>query len=237
VNLIHRSIAKRLVLLTSILTLLLFLYPIEYRSTRIATLAGLLATFAGTLILSWKLKPLRIALLTIGIIPLLALCLPARPHNPPALRAEYIRLLCTFENTRYIWGGESYLGIDCSGLVRKPLVLAHLTHGLRTLNGGLVREAVVLWWHDASALALRDGYRNWTVELSRAATLNSADHSPLQPGDLAVTADGIHILAYLGSNTWIEADPNLNRVVRITTPSENAWFNVPVILMRWRTLM
>lgn len=57
------------------------------------------------------------------------------------------------------------------------------------------------------------------------------------PGDMAVTSSGVHVLAYLGERTWIEADPNElqgNRVIRVKTPTRNAWFNMPVHIMRWR---
>jgi hypothetical protein len=48
---------------------------------------------------------------------------------------------------------------------------------------------------------------------------------------------GVHILAYLGDNHWIEADPTAHKVLIVQVPeSNNAWFNVPVRIVRWRTL-
>ena len=62
------------------------------------------------------------------------------------------------------------------------------------------------------------------------------EESLLIPGDLAVTEDGVHVLAYLGGSEWIEADPQLNGVVRLSAPSENPWFGVEVRVVRWRVL-
>ena len=234
-------ITKRFLLLASIVTLLLLIYHVEYRSTRIATLAGLFVTYGCLLILSWKIKPLRIILISTGIVPIIAFCLPAR--NPDPSPSATVTSSSSAPSIALAIFGEvnptsALIAPDSSSnRSLKPLIFANLAHGLRNLDGQSIRTAYSLWWHDASALALRDRYRSWTVEIGRAAALNTADHSPLQPGDLAVTSDGLHILAYLGNDTWIEADPNFDRVIHVTVPTENPWFNVPVILMRWRTLM
>ena len=35
----------------------------------------------------------------------------------------------------YYWGGENKIGIDCSGLIRKSLIVANYKRGLLTLHG------------------------------------------------------------------------------------------------------
>ena len=103
-----------------------------------------------------------------------------------------------------------------------------------TLNGGEVRKAAEMWWHDSSARALRDGYRGWTTNVISAESINSLDHSVLRPGDIAVTANGVHVLAYTGDNVWIEADPGAGKVIKVAAPSEdNSWLKVPVQVLRW----
>ena len=68
-------------------------------------------------------------------------------------------------------------------------------------------------------------------------SLNSLVDPRLAPGDLAVTRSGIHILAYAGGQTWIEADPGVNRVISISAPAnENGWFESPMRIVRWRVL-
>ena len=93
---------------------------------------------------------------------------------------------------------------------------------------------LIFWSHDSSALALRNGYSGWTTELFRADSIAAADHSKLHAGDLAVTDDGIHVMAYLGSYTWIEADPDAHKVIEVGLPTDNQWFRTPVVFVRWR---
>jgi hypothetical protein len=95
---------------------------------------------------------------------------------------------------------------------------------------------MTLWWHDSSAMALRDGYRGWTAELFRGDTVTGADASRLRAGDLAVTADGVHVMAYLGSQTWIEADPDAHKVIEVVLPTDNQWFKTPAVFVRWKWL-
>jgi hypothetical protein len=67
--------------------------------------------------------------------------------------------------------------------------------------------------------------------------INSIDSSKLLPGDLAATADGVHILAYIGDKKWIEADPTERKVIVVATPERiNYWFGVPVYILRWQQL-
>jgi len=105
---------------------------------------------------------------------------------------------------------------------------------IRALNPALLRSAVSLWWHDRSAKALRDGYRQETRFLFRARSVNELDHDQLLPGDLAVTSTGIHVLAYLGDNTWCQADPGAREVVTLRAPNDGTgWYREPVHILRW----
>jgi hypothetical protein len=83
-------------------------------------------------------------------------------------------------------------------------------------------------------MALRDGYGAWTTELFRQDSISGTDHSKLGKGDMAVTADGVHILAYLGDQTWIQADPDSHKVVEVVLPTDIHWFEAPVVFVRWR---
>ncbi len=94
-----------------------------------------------------------------------------------------------------------------------------------------------MWWFDLSALSLRDGARGWKQRLFRSPDINAIDSAKLLAGDLAVTIDGQHILAYVGTNRWIEADPGDLKVIAVTVPNrDNFWFQVPVYILRWKQL-
>lgn len=109
--------------------------------------------------------------------------------------------------------------------------------GIRTFNPGLVREAIWLWWHDATARTLGEGTGPTAATGGAVNQINLLDHDTIQPGDLAVTESGVHVLAYLGDHTWIEADPALEKVVTARAPSrDNAWLSTPVKIVRWKML-
>lgn len=212
------------------------LYPVAYRLTRLLTLFLAVIVWGGALYL-FRLRR-RFCLIWCVAPCLLAffLVLPGRKIEQAKLREEYVQALIKYEGSKYVWGGENKLGIDCSGLVRKGLINASFKEGFATLNPRLVRAGFNLWWYDASAEALRDEYRGQTRQLFRANSIRSIAIDKIQPGDFAVTSDGIHTLAYLGDGTWVEADPALHKVVQLKPDSDSQWLNVPVQLLRWRQL-
>jgi cell wall-associated NlpC family hydrolase len=174
--------------------------------------------------------------LTLAGFAFLVGVLPGRTTDAAKLRARYVRSLSSYEGTRYVWGGENLLGIDCSGLVRRGLINASFTEGIVTANPGLIREAFALRWFDCSANALRQEYRHQTRRTLSVRSIRQLDHTKLQPGDFAITADGVHALAYLGNEVWIEADPAVGRVIKLRASEDSPWLNQQVEVMRWRVL-
>ncbi len=214
--------------------------PVRDGPTRLLLVATAAALWAGA---GFLLRRHRWPRAACAAIPLAAggfFLLPARAPEPASLRQAYVAALRSYIGTPFVWGGETRRGVDCSGLVRVALVDALRRQGIATANAGLFRAALLLWWRDSTAAGLRDGCDGRTQPFLTAPSINALDPSRLLPGDLAVTANGAHVLAYLGDRTWIEADPNArvgDRVILVRTPSaDNAWFSVPVHVVRWRWL-
>ncbi|HVF11359.1 MAG TPA: NlpC/P60 family protein [Abditibacteriaceae bacterium] len=210
-------------------------FPIRFGSLRLFLIAGSITLWAGCLYLFWNQKSVRLASIIPALVLTAFLLLPGRVADTSSLRREYVRSLLGYQGTRYVWGGENKLGIDCSGLPRCALMNANLRQGVLTANPRLLRESLTLWWFDSSAKALKEGYRDKTRVLLTSRSINALDHSRILPGDFAVTSSGVHALCYLGDKTWIEADPGpQDRVITLKVPTANAWFNIPVHIMRWR---
>ncbi|MEO8351390.1 MAG: NlpC/P60 family protein, partial [Chthoniobacteraceae bacterium] len=192
----------------------LILLPVSYRLTRTASLALGFILWFGLIGLVWNRRWLRFALLALTALCAVFLGMPTRNAiRTEELRSDYIAGLRRYEGVRYFWGGESSRGIDCSGLVRRGLIDALARRGLRTGEAGLVRRAIELWWDDCTARALGKKHHGLTVQLLDTPSINTLDHSRILPGDLAVTDNGVHIMAYLGDRRWIEADPDAHRVI------------------------
>jgi hypothetical protein len=223
-----------------VLTLLLviWLYPVSTRVTRTASVVLLTVVWFGLILIAWRVRPLRYLLLAVTGIATVFLSLPAREAPAAnALRADYVAGLLRYDGVKYYWGGESPLGIDCSGLIRRGLTDSLIARGVSSLDPGLVRRGLWLWWNDCSARALGDNWRGVTIPLLAAPSINELDHSHLLPGDLAVTSNGLHVMAYLGDRRWIEADPEVLRVITVEAPAkENIWFDTPMDIVRWKLL-
>jgi hypothetical protein len=193
---------------------------------------------AGVLVMVWRWRATRYAALGLAFAGAALFTLPGRAVNQPELRSRYVAALKSFDETPYVWGGESTRGIDCSGLARRAWREALWQEGLATMNGALLRAALGQWLTDASARDLAQGNQGATIPLGTGdTTLEKFDPAKVLPGDLAITTDGVHMLVALGGTDWIEADPGLGRVLVLEICcDESPWFTRPVRLYRWALL-
>jgi len=212
--------------------------PVSDRLTRTAGAAMLATCWGGLVVLTWRRRWIRLSLFALpGVAACFLLAPDSSPLDVPALRSDYLNGLRRYTGVTYYWGGESPKGIDCSGLVRRGLIDSAFCRGLRSFQPSLVRYALWLWWHDCTASDLGEERSRLTIHVADTPSLNELDHSRILPGDLAVTAGGSHVMAYLGDKIWIEADPGIGRVVTASAPSEtNIWFGEPMRIVRWKIL-
>jgi hypothetical protein len=233
----YRRVALFLWLALWPLVLVAAVFPIRFASLRLCLVTGIVVLWAGFLYLFWNQKVVRAACIVPVLLSGVFLLLPGHRTESSSLRREYVAALHSYEGTPYVWGGESQIGIDCSGLPRCALIKANFLRGVSTANPAPIRESIGLWWYDSSAKALMEGYRARTRVLFKSRSINELDHARLLPGDFAVTSGGAHALAYVGNETWIEADPGpARRVILLKVPSNSAWLKTPVYIMRWRQL-
>ena len=213
-------------------------YPVSTTASRMACVILGGAVLAGVLGLGWRYAYFRWTLITLYLACMLFLVMPGRSgYDRFALRVETVRSLMRYEGVRYYSGGENALGMDCSGLVRRGAIDALALTGLRTLNPLLFRKAAALWWHDTSAREMMSGAGGKAQRLYDIKGIAGADDSRLHPGDFAVIENGIHAAAYLGDHAWLEADPDVHRVIRVNVRStDNPWFHGQSALLRWKHL-
>lgn len=216
----------RLLLVTTaivcLLTLLVFLVSaLKTRSRHAAYTAFLLLFLASALVIHFVF--------------------PNRSANPDGLRDAYVRRVVSFSNVKYVWGGESHFGIDCSGLVRIGLCEAMLERGFVVGSLPLIRSAARFWWQDMTARCMLDHKYGYTRTIGHADKLSAPVSvamlagEALRKGDLAVTDNGVHVLVYTGGGRWTEANPNDGKVVTNgASGSPRAYFNMPVTFLRLR---
>ncbi len=198
---------------------------------------ALFVAWSTGLALVWRRKIPRMVLLVLPLLAALPFFLPEKSINPGKLRGRYVAAMERMDGARYVWGGESHRGIDCSGLPRRALRDALWETGWKECNGTAFREWARQWWFDTSAKALGENHRGFTRPLGVRGKLRDLDGNRFSPGDLAVTGDGRHVMIYLRNGKWIQADPMAAKVT-IRKPAEDLspWFDSLVTMHRWMIL-
>ncbi len=228
--------AMRLLIALSIFAILLLIYPVRSGITRPVIVLTVATILSLLLIVAWKRRLFRIGLVCALLASMTIVFLPGRVHDPNALRNAYIHSLLNYRNTRYVWGGENHFGIDCSGLIRAGMMDACFSEACRSANPALLRESLWLWWNDVAARDMPTGYDGRFVRIASIPSIREIDAATFQPGDVAVTADGSHVIAYAGQGDWIEADPTVLRVIVLHPGNNSMWLGMPVTLLRWHAL-
>jgi hypothetical protein len=211
--------------------------PIPFTYLKWASLLGLLLLVSG---ISLGFKHGKWFGLSVVLGLLIVTLWAAQPSRAPDLQSSFVTSLLAYRETPYVWGGENGRGIDCSGLIRRAMINALLAQGWKTHDPSLWREAAFIWWNDCSANEMKNGYSGRIQPIFETRSLNSLNESQLKTGDIAVLKSGVHVLAYVGKGTWIQADPNLanggGKVIETSVPSRNGWFGQRVIMCRWEIL-
>lgn len=182
----------------------------------------------------WPKRPVRFAVFGALGAGILFFACPFGPMvKPEDERAAIIAAAKTYAGTRYVWGGESSRGIDCSGLIRCAYRDAAVTLAIRHFSPPLARRATGLWWRDQAA---RDFENSGAIAGRRIAvlpTLRGETPASVLPGDVAIVGDGLHVLLYLGEQRWIQADPSSHTVHEDDSrTSRNIWLNGTATILR-----
>ena len=214
----------------------LLAYPIRTGLIKSLILVLSLGVSAGLVVWIRKKSVRLICLLAVLSVAAVVTFKPTRPKPPEQVRSDYVAALRNYEGVRYVWGGETKRGIDCSGIVRAAWVDSQLRLGAKSASATPIRNAFATWWFDASAKELGAGYGARTVELHQSKSIRSNQDRGISPGDFAIVAGGAHALAYLGNHEWIQADPGAQKVIIVSTTNRNAWLDAPAVLMRWSAL-
>lgn len=225
-----KKILFSLLYLAPFVMIFLLFYPINNFGVRISILVCVGISWYLLVDLCIKWNWVVWVLIGAPIIFILGNIFMPKDIDTVELKQNYLKNLRSYKDVKYVWGGESSFGIDCSGLPRAAMRMAYLDTSARHLP-----IAFQNWWFDASAKAMSEGYRNYLKPLDVSGNVVNVRENELQAGDLAITQDGVHVMSYLGNGEWIHADPKTMRVgIEKSKSSKNAWFRRPVKFYRWQ---
>ena len=210
--------------------------PIRSGLIKLLIVALSVGVSAGLIFWIRKKSVRLICLVAVLLVAAVVTFKPVQPKPPEQVRSDYVEALRRYEGVRYVWGGETKRGVDCSGIVRAAWVDSQLRLGAKSASATPIRNAFATWWFDASAKELGAGYRARTVELHQSKSIRANQDRALSPGDFAIVANGTHALAYLGNHEWIQADPSAQKVIIVSTTNRNTWLDAPAVFMRWSAL-
>lgn len=225
---------SRLLLIAGLVSLaMLLMQPVHNGISRHGIPLSLLLAWMGCLGMARKSRWVKFVSAA-PVILLLPFLLPGREMDHETLKKTYLSELLGLAGTKYVWGGESRRGIDCSGLARRALRSALLHEGITRGNGRAFRDWAEQWWFDTSAKAMSEGYRGFTVARRMEGKMSGLNPDSLEPGDMAVTQGGVHVLVYLGNAIWIQADPGEGLVTIGSGKADlDPWFSNHVSIHRW----
>ena len=229
-----KRIATGLYFCCAALLIGLLIYPVRSGPVRLLIVVSAVVAVCGA---PFFLRSKAARVVVLGMIALFCVAiafLPGRSANPAELKSAYLKALRRYEGTRYVWGGENSRGVDCSGIVRAAWFDGQLRVGLSSANPQFVRDALSIWWFDASARELAAGYSGRTRAMHSAPGIRANKDEGLLPGDFAIVARGVHALVYLGDQTWIESDPGAQKVIVIKRTDANAWLDSSAVFVRWK---
>lgn len=220
-----------------IATIVLFINPINRTSTNLLMIMSLIALWIYSIFLIRKNKIIKITLILFPVILFTLLSFNGPAIDKEVIRTEYISSLKKYDGTKYLWGGETSLGIDCSGLVRRGLIDTYIRLGILNISPQYIRKGIYLWFNDLSAEALGNEYKNHTTLILSNQTVNSTDYEKIREGDIMVTTSGVHTMVYIGNQEWIQADPVKHKVFISKPPDENnPWYKASSNILRWSDL-
>ncbi len=158
-----------------------------------------------------------------------------RAPDPNEFTKTFVDQVTSYDGVHYRFGGESFLGMDSSGLVRRSLIITYVKLAIFEGKWALLKRAYAVW-NSKVALSILTLYENpYTKVIGTFQNINLIVKTRLKAGDLAIGPTGSQVAVYIGGNNWVTSDSSVAKVVIERAPSDRlSVFREEIKLVRFK---
>ncbi len=209
-----------------------WIQPINSFFYRTTFLVGLAGTVVALFVLLEK-NYLRLLLL-LAVVFVTYGFLKAEPSSMDrsVFDGIWVETTAGYKGSPYRFGGESLLGMDSGGLLRRSLVISQLKLVLATGNPFYLKSAYKIWSEPFSLASLLHPSNTWAELVGYYAPGRSVD---LRAGDILVSRSRTEMVVYLGDGEVIGLSPSTKRVaIHPLGFTDLAVFHSWAFVLRWK---
>ncbi|HCC07619.1 MAG TPA: hypothetical protein DEP72_05610 [Clostridiales bacterium] len=153
------------------------------------------------------------------------------------INACYVENLKDYENTKYMSGGENGIGIDSSGLVRRPMIDTFIEMGLLTKNMQYIRVALRIWLDDYAISDIYNNYKDMYIDIQKFSSISEITDKTIKSGDILIYDNCSQVYIYLGNNEWIEVNANDKKTIIVSAiPALCIVQEISGKVVRWKVI-
>ncbi|HAN09867.1 MAG TPA: hypothetical protein DCP90_04555 [Clostridiales bacterium] len=153
------------------------------------------------------------------------------------IRLSYIENLKNYENTNYMSGGENRIGIDSSGLIRRPMIDTFIEMGFKTKNMQYIRMALSIWMDDYAISDIYNNYKGMYIDILKFCSICEITDKNIKSGDILIYDNYSQVYIYLGNNEWIEVNPHDKKTIIVSAiPALSIMREISGKVVRWKVL-
>lgn len=209
-----------------------WIQPINSAFYRITFLTGLAGTLAALLLVPRKPHFKVLVLAVIGYVGFGVYRAEPSSVDRGAFDRAWVQTALSYNGTPYRFGGESFMGMDSVGLLRRSLLVTQLKMVLRTGNPHYLKVAYTIWSSPFSLASLLQPGAGWVDFVGYYAPERDVE---LRAGDIFVSRSRTESAIYIGDGEVLGISPRTERVaVHALGDTQLVVFSSWAYVLRWK---
>lgn len=148
-----------------------------------------------------------------------------------AFESVWVQSAMAYEGVPYRFGGESFMGMDSGGLLRRAMVMTQIKLAAQHLNPYFLKRAYYIWSSPFSLASLLHPTVKWVEFIGYYAPNRSV---AFRPGDILISRNRSEMAIYLGDQKVLGISPKEEKVgVHLLGDSSLLLFSSWCYVLRW----